>query len=376
LPSLKGLEAWMTEAAMTDPPEPPQIQAGEWLAAARAEILSHLATAAGTPSDADPAGGLGGGGQEIPDGLAEALLDALVCALSWDNEALFADSVGWAMTAADGIGFPGAAARRHLRRLAALMRLRLPGGAGLRAGRTITNAMQAEPGEPMGTCREDPRISLLAALYFRALLRGDRHLASRLVLHAVEHGATVRKLYLGVFQPALHEIGRLWQLNRISVAEEHYCTAATQLVMSQLYPHIFSSGRNGRTVVVACVSGDLHELGARMVADFFEMDGWDSYYTGASTPLTGVVRAVAERHADVLAVSATITQHVPEVRRLIGLVRSHPGCGRVNIIVGGHPFNRDPSLWREVGADGTGLDAHAAVETGNSLARVAGAAVG
>ncbi|HEY5309978.1 MAG TPA: cobalamin B12-binding domain-containing protein, partial [Casimicrobiaceae bacterium] len=52
------------------------------------------------------------------------------------------------------------------------------------------------------------------------------------------------------------------------------------------------------------VSGDLHELGARMVADFFEMEGWDSYYTGANTPTGGVVQAIVERRPDVLAISA------------------------------------------------------------------------
>jgi methanogenic corrinoid protein MtbC1 len=146
--------------------------------------------------------------------------------------------------------------------------------------------------------------------------------------------------------------------------------------MSQIYSHVFASERIGRTVVAACVNGDLHELGARMVADFFEMDGWDSYYTGASTPVDGVLQAVVERRADVLAVSATITHHVPDVKRLIGLVRGHPQCGGIKVIVGGFPFNRDPALWQQVGADGSGIDAKTAVAVGNRLVcagRAAGA---
>ena len=62
------------------------------------------------------------------------------------------------------------------------------------------------------------------------------------------------------------------------MAQEHYCTAATQLIMSQLYPYIFTTGKNGRVLVGTCVSGDLHEIGVRMVSDFFEMEGWDTFY--------------------------------------------------------------------------------------------------
>ncbi|CAH2602047.1 B12-binding domain-containing protein [Rhodovastum atsumiense] len=213
----------------------------------------------------------------------------------------------------------------------------------------------------------EPSLASLASLYLGALLRGDRQFASRLVLQAVDAGTSVRDVYLHVFQPAQYEVGRLWQLNQVSVAEEHYATAATQLIMSQLYPQVFAAGRIGRTVVTACVRGDLHELGVRMVADFFEMEGWDSYYTGASTPVRDVVRTVKERHADLLAVSATITQNVPEVERLIDLVRAEPACAGVKILVGGFPFNRNPELWRRVGADGSGSDAEAAVATGRAL---------
>lgn len=73
-------------------------------------------------------------------------------------------------------------------------------------------------------------------------------------------GTPVKEIHLHVFQPAQYEVGRLWQMNRITVAQEHYCTAATQLIMSQLYPHIFASVKNGCTLGATCVGGDLHEV--------------------------------------------------------------------------------------------------------------------
>ena len=89
----------------------------------------------------------------------------------------------------------------------------------------------------------------------RLLLRGNRQAASQLILTAVARGVTVKDIYLHVFQRTQYEIGRLWQINRISVAQEHFCTAATQLIMSQLYPHIFRTERVGRRLVATCVGG-------------------------------------------------------------------------------------------------------------------------
>jgi methanogenic corrinoid protein MtbC1 len=130
--------------------------------------------------------------------------------------------------------------------------------------------------------------------------------------------------------------------------------------MSQLYPHIFASEKGAGTLVSTCVAGDLHEIGLRMVTDFFEMDGWNTFYLGANMPLQAVVDTVVQRRAEVLAISATITFHLRAVALLIGAVRAHPECVRVKILVGGYPFLVAPELWRTLGADGSAQGAQQA----------------
>jgi methanogenic corrinoid protein MtbC1 len=207
----------------------------------------------------------------------------------------------------------------------------------------------------------------LARQYINALLRGDRQSASSMILESARLGLPIKDIYLNVFQRSQREIGRQWQTNQISVAQEHYCTAATQLIMSQLYPYIFASERNGRRMVVTCVSGELHEIGARMVADFFEMDGWDTYFLGANTPIPGILDALRERETDVLAISATMTFHIDLVSDLIAEVRRAGLDVRTKILVGGYPFNISPNLWQTVGADGYAADAQQAVNLAERL---------
>lgn len=206
----------------------------------------------------------------------------------------------------------------------------------------------------------------LAEQYLACLLAADRRRASELVLHAVEAGVPVKDIYLHVFQPTQYELGRLWQTNQISVAQEHYGTAVTQLIMSLLYPRIFAGERNGRRLVATCIGGELHEIGVRMVADFFEMAGWDTFYLGANTPTDSIIRTLEERQADILAVSATMTMHVSRLAELIAAVRQAVGR-KVKIMAGGYPFNRVPDLWQQVGADGYAPNADAAITQAEQL---------
>jgi methanogenic corrinoid protein MtbC1 len=214
---------------------------------------------------------------------------------------------------------------------------------------------------------DDSPLTGLATQYLDTLLRGERHTASRLILDAVEEGKSIREIYLHVFQPCQYEIGRLWETNQISVAEEHYVTAATQLIMSQLYPRIFSTQKTGRRLVATCVSGELHEIGVRMVADFFEMEGWDAYYLGANTPTKGILKTLKSREADILAISATITFNLEAMKEMIMEVRSTDMGKEVKILAGGRPFNLAEDLWQKVGADAYAPHAQSALSIAEQL---------
>ncbi len=82
--------------------------------------------------------------------------------------------------------------------------------------------------------------AILARAYLKALLEGDKKRAGDMILDHVKAGMPVMDIYLLVFQPTLREVGRLWHTNKITVADEHFVTAATQAIMAQLYPYIFT----------------------------------------------------------------------------------------------------------------------------------------
>jgi PAS domain S-box-containing protein len=286
------------------------------------------------------------------------------------NPSLFLDYVAWAKVLFANRGFPSDVMQATLQCTDKVLRDTLPKDLMLVAGEYIEAALQrirAAPSTVPSVLTADAPLAQLASEYLQALLRGERAIASGLILQAVESGVGVKDIYLHVFQPTQYEIGRFWQMNKITVAQEHYCTAATQFVMSQLYPQILNTKKTGQKLVAACVGDELHELGVRMVADLFELEGWQTYYLGANTPTASILQTLKERKPDLLAVSATMTYHLPSVVELIESVRASNGIRDIPILVGGYPFNVAPDLWRQVGADGYARDAQEAVRTGKRL---------
>jgi methanogenic corrinoid protein MtbC1 len=225
---------------------------------------------------------------------------------------------------------------------------------------------QDEMAQHMG--QKDLPLTELAAEYLDLLLSGNRQAAVDLIQKRVQQDVSIKDLYIYVFQRTQLEIGRLWENNQISVAQEHYCSAATQLIMSMLYPRILNASPQDPSIVSTCVGGELHEIGIRMVTDFFEMEGWTTYYLGANAPAKTIITALEERQADILAISATITYHIPRVDELIREVRESVSKADLSILVGGRPFLLDPTLWKKLGADAFATDAQEAVRVASTLA--------
>jgi methanogenic corrinoid protein MtbC1 len=208
---------------------------------------------------------------------------------------------------------------------------------------------------------------VLAQQYLEALITGDRNRASTLVFDAIDKGTPIREIYLHVFQAVQIEMGRLWQLNKVSVAQEHFTTAATQLIMSRLYPYIFSQEKTGHVFVGGCVGDELHELGVRMISDFFELEGWDTYFLGANTPTEAIVSMLKEKKAHLIGIGVTISFHLSRVKEIIAAIRNDSDLDYVKILVGGYAFNQDTELWKKVRADGWAPNAVEAVKVGNAL---------
>jgi methanogenic corrinoid protein MtbC1 len=206
--------------------------------------------------------------------------------------------------------------------------------------------------------------------YLAAQLAGDRREALRIVVEdAIRQGASVIDVENHVIRAAQLEIGRLWQANRISIADEHLATGISQVVMARLYELAKPTPRNGRTVMVACVEGELHDFPARLVADYLDHGGFAVRYLGASVPNDDLVHAVRTRGPHLLALSATMSFHADALRAVVTRVRADAPA--VPIVVGGHALTWAPELATTLGVESGGATPAEVVDVARRLTGVA-----
>ena len=282
-------------------------------------------------------------------------LQYLAGALDARSTATFVDYIAWAKVMLATRNVPANDLDENLRIIKGSLTDMLGAGSA-EANRYIDAAIAALPSMPDDVPSHlDPRAPLWsnASEYLNALLHGSRAEAMRAVTAALDGGASIRDVYRHVFEPAQQEIGRLWQVNKISVAQEHFCTAATQHIMTQLYGYIFGGEKRDARAVAMCVGGELHEVGLRILTDVLELEGWQTWYLGASMPPANAVQFCIDQKADVLLVSATLPPHLTGVAEVVRLFRARPELEQARVIVGGRAFRNAPGLWRTIGADGT-----------------------
>jgi methanogenic corrinoid protein MtbC1 len=157
--------------------------------------------------------------------------------------------------------------------------------------------------------------------YLEALVAGDRKRCREAFETWLAVDTELTTLYQELLQRSLYDVGRLWELGRVSVATEHLATAITESLLTLVYPRLFNHPRVGRTAVVSCVANEYHQIGGRMVADIFELHGWRGHYLGANTPLQSLLHLLKDKKPDVAALSVsgsfgfeTLLNAVKEIR--------------------------------------------------------------
>lgn len=194
-----------------------------------------------------------------------------------------------------------------------------------------------------------------------AALQGQRLLATASFATALERAGSLSQASVHVIQPALYDVGRRWQTNQVSVAQEHMAAALSQTLMAQAMSRAAVAPDNGQRVLFACVPGNHHSIGLRMVADAFELDGWSAEYLGANTPTNALVAQVRSGRPQLVGLSVSLPQQLHSLRECITALQTSFGDEGPRIAVGGLVFNQFPQLARVLGVELLGTDACSAV---------------
>jgi MerR family transcriptional regulator, light-induced transcriptional regulator len=172
--------------------------------------------------------------------------------------------------------------------------------------------------------------------FLSSLLKGDRKHGSEIAKRYSNSHENIKQFYEQIVKTSLYKVGELWEYNTITVAAEHLATSLSESIMNELYEMVISENRVSRKVVLGCVENELHQVGVKMVADIFEMHGWDTYFLGANIPTSELIAFSREIKPDIIALSLTVYSHLPVLKNMIREIQSQ--LPNIPVIAGGQAF--------------------------------------
>jgi methanogenic corrinoid protein MtbC1 len=172
--------------------------------------------------------------------------------------------------------------------------------------------------------------------YLKSLLAGRRSECRDMVQNLIDRKIDIKQLYSDFFQRSMYAVGELWETNRITVANEHLATSITESLLNLSYPALFAAPHTGRKAVISCSANEYHQVGGKMVADIFELNGWDGHFLGANSPAEDMVQFIQEVKPDIVGLSLSILSNIDHLKHHIEVIRAD--FPNLDLMIGGQAF--------------------------------------
>lgn len=187
--------------------------------------------------------------------------------------------------------------------------------------------------------------------YLDALLHGDRKRCRTVIEETLQSGIPANSVYIDVIWPIMVEIEKLFRCDKIPSTQEHLATRINRTIVDQLQNKLPRRPNRDKKIVICCAPDELQELGAQIMADLFESDGWEVRFLGGGLTNDDILAFINEYAPDILLIYGTAPKQAPNVRRLIDGIRAVNAWPNMRIMLSGGLFNRAKGLCEEIGGD-------------------------
>lgn len=189
----------------------------------------------------------------------------------------------------------------------------------------------------------------------------------------IEEGASVETICLDLLAPAARKLGEMWERDECDFIDVTMGLWRLQEVMREIAarsPAQLPPFDRPRSALFSPMPGDHHNFGTLMIEEVFARAGWQSEAL-AKPERRELLDRLARTPYDV--VGLTLARDCPSAAlgNLIKSMRNVSANPHISVLVGGRMINENPGIAAEVGADGTGSDALAALEIAEGLVRAA-----
>ena len=188
----------------------------------------------------------------------------------------------------------------------------------------------------------------------------------------IAEGSSVESVCLDLLAPAARKLGEMWERDECDFIDVTMGLWRLQEVMREIAarsPADLSSLNVPRTALFSPMPGDHHNFGTLMIEEVFSRAGWQSEAL-VRPERRELLDRLAQRPFDL--VGLTLARDCPSaaLSNLVKAMRNASANPRITVLVGGRMINENPGVVQEIGADGTGVDALAALDVAETLVKV------
>ncbi len=162
----------------------------------------------------------------------------------------------------------------------------------------------------------------------------------------------------------MQKVGEKFRDGEIYLPDVLMSAKAMTMAMKHLRPHFLSGEvKHKGKIVMGTVTGDLHDIGKKIVSMFFEGGGWEVIDLGVDISVDKFIKAVQNHKPLAVGLSALLTTTMVSMESITREIKAKiPG---VKVIIGGAPVTRD--FADRIGADAYSPDPQGALDYLNSV---------
>ena len=198
------------------------------------------------------------------------------------------------------------------------------------------------------------------------LQKGKANVVKELVQAALDSGIAAETILEEGLLSGMDIIGTKFKNNEIYVPEVMIAARAMTAGMEVLKPVLAETGVKSRgKVVIGTVKGDLHDIGKNLVKMMMEGKGIEVIDLGTDVSAERFINAALENGARIIACSALLTTTMPEMRKVVELLKEKGLRDSFTVMIGGAPVTE--GYRQSIGADIYTPDAGSAAEEASKI---------
>lgn len=191
------------------------------------------------------------------------------------------------------------------------------------------------------------------------LQKGRAKAVVKLVQEALDEGIDANVILKDALLNAMNEVGIKFKNEEIFVPEVLISARAMNKGVDILKPYLSNEDDSVKgSVVLGTVKGDLHDIGKNLVRIMMEGKGITVYDLGTDVPAEKFIEEAIANDVDVICCSALLTTTMPEMKRVVDMVKEKNLD--VKVMIGGAPVTQ--AYCDQIGADAYTDDATSASE--------------